>query len=692
MTSLGRCFVPPGLVQSGLLLGVLVVVGCDGPVPGHDAGPDAGPMQDARIVYDGTVYCDSDDDCDDGVSCTNDSCGADGICRNGVNQLACDDGVFCNGVERCDPRRGCMPPSMRETCNDDDVCTIDRCDEEADTCRHSPRDLDMDGDADWFCAGGGDCNDTDATVSSTVNEVCDDWVDNDCDGEVDEAECGAPPHDTCADALDVSAGGFFMLDTTGATSDYAIDCGFTGAKDLVATFTLTEPRSVTIEGEGDFFTVALSLRGTCTDASSELACESGFPGRIRTRSLDAGTYFVIVSASSPGPIGLTVTYAAPIPPATNDTCASPIDVSAGGSFMGSMVDVGDELTTSCGFGGAPDLVYTFTTATEQDVQISARSITGESLSWSVRTACSDASSELRCTYGSPAAGRIHQLAAGTYFLVVEGPSWADVDFTLMVDFLAPTPPAPGDTCADPLPLTLGTLTTGTLLDKEDDIDVSCGFYYRDAVHTFTLDSDSDVTVQLGTGSYGNFALRSVCDDDATELRCTSGNPARSRVRNVPAGTYYVIAEASGAGTYTLQVDASPPSVPVEVSGNDTCASATDVPVTGGLFHGSTTALTNDYGTTMCGGGATSKDAAFRLVLGASQHVVISTEGSVFDTVLHVHRDACGSAENYCDDDGGDGSSSLIDRVLDAGTWFIVVDGYGSSSGGEYLLEVTVSDP
>ena len=57
-------------------------------------------------------------------------------------------------------------------CNDDDVCSLDRCDEARDMCIHAPRDLDLDGDPDWFCEGGGDCNDTDPLVNSLISEIC----------------------------------------------------------------------------------------------------------------------------------------------------------------------------------------------------------------------------------------------------------------------------------------------------------------------------------------------------------------------------------------------------------------------------------------------------------------------------------------------------------------------------------------
>ena len=118
-----------------------------------------------------------------------------------------------------------------------------------------------------------------------------------------------------------------------------------------------------------------------------------------------------------------------------------------------------------------------------------------------------------------------------------------------------------------------------------------------------------------------------------------------------------------------------------------------MPATGGVFSGSTAMLLNDLETSMCGGGAAAKDAVFRVELSGTKRVIASTDGSSFDTVLHMHQTSCMTrAELACDDDGGDGSSSLLNRVLGAGTHYFVVDGFGAGSSGDYTFEVTISDP
>lgn len=672
------------------------LAGCDNPPPASDAGLDAAPA-DASVVPDGAVLCVDDSECDDGIACTRDSCDPTyRFCQHGLDNAMCDDNVFCNGVEQCNPRSGCVPGS-RETCNDMDVCTIDRCNEVEKNCDHFPRDLDEDGDADFFCEGGNDCDDRDPTRSSMVPEICDDLVDNDCDGIDDDAAsammCGRPMNDACDDPLDVSAGGTFALDVSGATADYMFGCVSSLRPDLVLTFTLTEERNVEIEAEGDFLQTAVSLRTTCTDRASEVECRTGYPTVLRRRALPAGTYFVVVAGYFAGEIALTVRFTDPTPAATNDSCTSPIDVSAGGTFRGSMIDIADDHATSCGFGGAPDLVYTFTTLEERDVRVTATATSGDSMAWEIRSTC-EAGGSVRCAQGAPSTGRVHQLPAGTYFLVLEGPSYTEVDFQLDVELLAPTPPLTGDLCASPLPLTLGARTPGSLMDMEDDIETTCGYDYRDVVYSFELTERRDVTVEIDGGTtFFNASVRPSCGDSVTQIRCASGAPLRMRMRDLPPGTYFVVVESYRASSFNITATATPVSMPVAVSLNDACGTAHVVPATGGLFTGDTSAMANDYSTALCFVPADSPDAVFRLDLTTRQRVVASTDGTGFDTELHMHTTMCRSGgETVCDDDGGDGSASLIDRTLDPGTYYFVVDGYGTTNSGAYSLEIIVSAP
>src|SRR5690606_35531725 len=159
----------------GALIALCLVCGCepamiaDAGDPGADGAIDAGPV----------TLCAADRDC--------------------------DDGRFCNGLERCMPGAGgaaadgCMPGmspcAEGEICEEDhDRCSPDACSDGGDA--------DGDGDRRPEC-GGGDCNDEDGSINSGVNERCDpDGADEDCNPRTshdEDANDGARAGDGCGD-------------------------------------------------------------------------------------------------------------------------------------------------------------------------------------------------------------------------------------------------------------------------------------------------------------------------------------------------------------------------------------------------------------------------------------------------------------------------------------------------------------
>ncbi|MFQ5479120.1 MAG: hypothetical protein ACE5E4_10935, partial [Candidatus Binatia bacterium] len=96
--------------------------------------------------------------CSDGVDCTFDDCDEmANSCGHGADDGFCDDGLFCNGVERCDAVEGCNAGTLRN-CIDEVACTVDLCDEEADSCSNIPSDVAC--DDGMFCNGEESCDPT----------------------------------------------------------------------------------------------------------------------------------------------------------------------------------------------------------------------------------------------------------------------------------------------------------------------------------------------------------------------------------------------------------------------------------------------------------------------------------------------------------------------------------------------------
>ena len=94
--------------------------------------------------------------CDDGVACTVDTCDEElDSCANTIDDLACDDGAFCNGAETCDAVLDCQAGTAPST-DDGVACTDDSCDEDTDSIVN----VASDGNCDdgQFCNGTETCD------------------------------------------------------------------------------------------------------------------------------------------------------------------------------------------------------------------------------------------------------------------------------------------------------------------------------------------------------------------------------------------------------------------------------------------------------------------------------------------------------------------------------------------------------
>ena len=138
--------------------------------------------------------------CDDGVSCTVDSCNeATDSCDATPDNSLCDNGLFCDGAETCDAVAGCQAGTA-VNCDDGVACTVDACNEGSDSCDNTPDDSACDNGL--FCDGAEVCN---ATLG------CQDSADP-CTG----------PGQTCNETSDVCEGG------TGCLSEVDFESGAGG--------------------------------------------------------------------------------------------------------------------------------------------------------------------------------------------------------------------------------------------------------------------------------------------------------------------------------------------------------------------------------------------------------------------------------------------------------------------------------
>ncbi len=706
-------------VRFFLLLFATLLLACGSPsrdvlVRSLDGGADTGDaldgaLRDARNEADPGLggTCIDDPQCDDKVACTFDLC--DPVlhrCRSIPDDSRCDDGTYCNGRERCVLLHGCTSGPV-VTCQDGTACTIDTCIEASKSCEHAPRDADHDGDPDDHCPPGRDCNDTDPFVSSSHAEVCSNANDDNCDGRIDEAACVAPQDDTCAAAFALGGPATYLLSTVGAKRDYTASCSVatpSAAHDVVATVTVPPgaPRDLDLWATTTGSEVALAVFGTCGQASTEISCGAGgsATARTRARSLQPGTYAIVVTTQIEAELELQVNLLPPAPTATNEACALPASITIDQPFTVELIDAAKDLPSVC----APptgELTYTFTLGSPADVRVFSSVARGDGVPLvGLRTsACTTLGDELRCQSSNALPLYARALQAGTYIVTVA--ATAPIDASVIVKTYAPTTAPPDQFCATAPPAQINAPPTPlSLANHEDAIKDGCNPGHPNAALSLSLAVPSDVMVvgRFPGNEVGSVALDMPSCGASDNLVCEKGQtPVRIDRRNVPAGDYRVVVSDQLAENDTVSVLVRPTVPPTLVGAQgDTCASPAEIPETGGYFSGDTTGLAADFDDgcdtpSSTGGGA--PDQVLRLVLSQPRRVVFNMDGSVYTTILDIRQGAtCPGQEvpGACYV-GFTGARSFLDLSLQAGTYWVVIDGYAGGQGA-WSLDVRVLPP
>lgn len=360
--------------------------------------------------------------------------------------------------------------------------------------------------------------------------------------------------------------------------DHGTTCGSGGTADgwtdMVARFTLTSPRdvTVTVAGSGSA-SMRMQLQSDCTARASAIGpCVSSVTPVRRYRGLGAGTYFVILESSAPPP-ALTVSVATTAPGVRlpGDACPG-VDVEpdgAPGVIALSGFDSTSDVGTSCGStrptDGWTDWVFHFRLTTPRDVSLTMLGST--SMRMQLFNSCGVGATSLGgCVTGTSITERRYRsLPAGDYYVVGEqsGAAGPTSSARLLVSTSDPGVRAVGDTCATAAAVTPDgppVVLPVTTFDTVPDHGTPCGSStmssatWTDFAGTFTLASPRDVTVTLAatpsTQIYA--ALERTCGSGASIVGACLAGPSGAtwvqRYPSLPAGTYSILGEARAFAT------------------------------------------------------------------------------------------------------------------------------------------------
>jgi hypothetical protein len=335
--------------------------------------------------------------------------------------------VFCNGTEYCHPSGVCRGTPPVE-CDEGDPCTVDSCDEESGSCLHEL----LDGDGDTFppeSCGGPDCDDADPAINPDAVEICDDGIDQDCDG-IDQ------PPGACDCPVDVTVPDTVSGSTSGMPSLYQGSCAYgSGASEVVHRLVLTSPENVSIHVSGSIYPYVYLREGTCDGA--ELGCSSYYGTGIRA-TLAAGTYYIIVDGYSSyysGSYTLEIDrYVPPTPVTGNDDCTHAYTITANGSYGGNNSSLTHTASGSCSWSSTGyDAWFRFTLTATRTVTLSTAGTSYYNVLYVRSGSCTG--TEVGCYYGYTS-DLVLTLSAGTYYVILDSysPSYTG-DYVLTVSGL-----------------------------------------------------------------------------------------------------------------------------------------------------------------------------------------------------------------------------------------------------------------
>jgi hypothetical protein len=320
----------------------------------------------------------------------------------------------------------------------------------------------------------------------------------------------------------------------------------------------------------------------------------------------------------------------------------------------------------------------------------------------VRRVCADPTTEIACN--DDFRDEQHSLITtvvdpGRYFVYADGfGSSASGNYTLSLDLTSDTGGgAQGEACAAPASSAVGQQIEIDTFEARDDYAGSCGGASApDIVYEIPVRARSRIRATLDEVEFpGAMYLQSTCGDASTELGCvqiTDEMLLQPQPVTVDAvvgrGSYFLVidgarADSFGAGKLTIQVD--------DLAALEAMCRRAPRLRPGSPVSGTTVGESDNFQAT-CAGGAQSNDVVYRVTLPRRQIIRASLE-SDYDSALYIRR-TCGDAasEIACNDDEQDNRHSLVETTLDAGTYFIVVDGFRTGNAGTFTLDVQTSNP
>jgi hypothetical protein len=475
-------------------------------------------------------------------------------------------------------------------------------------------------------------------------------------------------------------------------------------RELVYELDVMQRERVTIEVEAHFDSVLYIRKDDCSEPNAEVDCNDDGPDRTHSRIdhvLEPGKYFVFVDgyAHEAGSFKMTVSASEVL--ALSDMCRRAPALVDGPAQTASTEGMIDSVQASCGGGaGGADAAWQLQLASRSRVRLVEHSSEVAPV-LHVRRACTDPESEVACGESGGAAGDAAVTGIfepGRYYVFADAHERGGAGhYTMRLETASPAGTgAPADGCGDAARLSPGDSGSieGDTFSARDDVAGSCGGAdAADVVYRLDVPRRSRFSASLDAEEGQHLlTLWRRCGDRSSELAC-----GRSVDELLGAGSYYLAVDGAAPdalGRFTLQWALH------EVTGQGSACGAAPLLVDGRTVDGNTTGAPDNFDSScaarpnVVGRLSGGPDRVYTLALRQRSMVRLQLKAASFDAALAL-RKACvdssaGSpAEVACEADADTARRTTIERTLEPGTYWVVVDGASAKDQGPFSLEYRI---
>ncbi len=427
----------------------------------------------------------------------------------------------------------------------------------------------------------------------------------------------------------------------------------------------------------------------CSDDSEGLTTK----GHIEA-VVDTGDYGVVVTGYDNDAGEFDLRARLEDAPSLESVCTAAHPAAIGSKTTELVGSEGSNFSASCTTSSGSEALFKFELKAKSRVRLGMRASGGGDSSLSVRRRCEDPSTEVLCSkdWHFDGISWTGLLEPGAYTAIgdtTDASHAGTIDLSLDAAGALGDGTADGESCKDAKALPLGALFTVDTFKAKADVKASCAAdSAADVVYKLDVKTKSRLFVSTTEDEARHVvAIQKTCGETKGEIACDQPTPSKGFDATLEPGSYSVVVKGKGGDDFgrtklTARLR--------ELDAAKTACKAAPKLVSGTPITDTTAAQTDKFASEKCGGPVATQasgDRVYQFTLKERSKVNLSLKsGTFYNAIMSLRTDCADPTRNEltCSTTYG----KVLDRDLDKGTYYVVVDGYGGKAEGSYTIEMT----